>query len=219
VYSYWKIKKAQNTLSEPILSFGDGSDFLKKYEVNSGAVYLSATSLNESQSNFGRHALFVPILYNMALQSINQQAIAYTIGTKKITLKKLYQEESPLKLSKGNFEIIPKQLYKENKVEIFLKDELKEAGFYQLKRQDKVLRTIAFNFNRNESELSLYSVNEFVQYAKLKGVNIKVIDSNIDTLSNNIKSLSKGNSLWKYFVLLALIFIGLEILFLRILKG
>lgn len=218
-YSYWKIKESQNTLSEAILSFGDNSIFLKKYEVNSGAIYLSATSLSETQSNFGRHALFVPILYNMALQSVNQQAIAYPIGANKITLKKFYQEESPLKLSKGNLEIIPKQLYKENSVDLFLKDELKEAGFYQVKRQDQVLKTIAFNFNRKESDLSLYTTEEFEQHAKLSHLNIKIINSNIDTLSTQIKSLSKGDSLWKYCVLLASLFIALEILFLRILKG
>lgn len=218
-FSYWNLSSAQNTLTEPILTFRNGNDFLKKYTINSGAVYLSAVGLNDEQSNFSNHALFVPILFNMALQSVNPQELAYTLGEESIVIKQITQKESPLVLKRGKQELIPKQVYRNNSVEIVLGNELTEAGHYQLYQGDEFLQTISFNFSRKESDLIKYNPGSFLDEAKLIGLDVSIIEGEAEFLGELIKSEKSGKKLWKYFIALSLLFIALEILFLRILKG
>ena len=217
-YLSWSILTNSNTITEPILSFGNGSSYLEKYELSSGNIFLSSSNLSTNSSNFGKHALFVPIVYNMALQSSSVRETSYILDEVKIEIKGIKASESPLRMKRGNNEWIPKQNWKENSVEIFLRDQIFEPGFYQLIKDDKVIETLAFNYNRNESDLAYYEVGEFQAQAMEKGLQIVVIDSNLESLSASIGEMDKSQNLWKYFVMLSLFFIGLEILFLQILK-
>ena len=217
-YQSWLIQNNPNTVSERILAFANGNSFLEKFELNSGTIFLCASNLNEQISNFGKHALFVPNMYNMALQSSRIGQTSYLIDETKITLTAIQSSESPLKMKKGNYEWIPKQVWKENSVEIYLREQIAEPGFYELVQNENVIETLAFNYNRNESDLSQFTVNQFEEHAATNDLLIEVIDGNLDSLSASINNMDKAQTLWKYYILLSLFFIGLEILFLRILK-
>jgi len=217
-FNSWTIKRDQNNVSEQILVFTNGTAFLKKYELNSGTLFLCASNLNSTASTFGKHALFVPSIYNMALQSARLRKTSYLIDDKSIVLNAMKASESPLKLKKGTYEWIPKQNWKKNSVELLLRNQVEEPGFYSVLQDNKVIEQIAFNYNRNESNLEQFTAEQFELQAEQNGVTIEVLSSNNDSLSASINALGKDQALWKYFILLSLIFIGLEILFLRILK-
>ena len=217
-YQTWAIQQDQNSISEQLFTFANGTSFLKKYEVNSGELYLCASNLNSTSGNFGKHALFVPTIYNMALQSARRSSISYLMDETKIVLNAITASESPLKLKKGNYEWIPKQNWKDNSVEIYLKNKIIEPGFYSVLRDNKVLEQLAFNYNRKESDLKQFTAEEFKLQGEKQGLEIEILDGNTETLTANINALGKAQSLWKYFIALCLLFIGLEILFLRILK-
>lgn len=218
VYKSWTIKKDQNNISEQAFAFANGNPFLKKFELKSGSLFLCSSNLNAEASNFGKHALFVPSMYNMALQSSRINKTSYLIDDTKITLRGIQPSESPIKLKKGNYEWIPKQSWKENSVEIFLRDQVTEPGFYEVLQNEKLIEKLAFNFNRKESNLKQFTAKEFKLEAEQKGLTIEILDANQESLSARINALGKTQALWKYFVMLCIIFIGLEILFLRILK-
>ena len=217
-YNSWIILQDQSSLSEQLLAFSNGTSFLKKYEVNGGAIFLCASNLNSNASNFGKHALFVPTIYNMALQSAKVSKTSYLMDDTKIVLTAIKASESPVKLKKGNYEWIPKQNWKENSVEIFLRSKIFEPGFYSVIQDGKVIEHLAFNFNRNESDLSQFSAEEFKIQAENKGLKVEVLNGSAETLTATINALGKAQGLWKYFIILSLIFIVLEISFLRILK-
>ena len=217
-YNSWTILPSQNNISEQILAFANGTSFLKKYEVNSGALFLCASNLNSNAGNFGKHALFVPTVYNMALQSARVSKTSYLMDDTKIVLNAIKASEAPIKLKKGNYEWIPKQNWKEYSVEIFLKNKIIEPGFYSVMQDGKEIEKLAFNYNRNESDLTQFSAEEFKLQAEQSGLTVEVLNGNTETLKATINSLGKAQGLWKYFIILSLIFIALEILFLRILK-
>ena len=128
-YHSWIIREDQNSISEQLIAYANGSSFLKKYEINSGALFLCASNLNRNASNFGKHALFVPTLYNMALQSARRIQTSYQMDDSKIVLNAVQASESPIKFKKGDYEWIPKQKWKENSVDIFLNNAITEPGF------------------------------------------------------------------------------------------
>ena len=217
-YNSWTIKQEQNNVSEEILAFANGTAFLKKYELNNGSLFLCASNLNATSSTFGKHALFVPSIYNMALQSARVSKTSYSIDETKIVISAIKNSESPIKLKKGNYEWIPKQNWKENSVEIFLRNQITEPGFYNVMQNNVVIDQLAFNYNRNESDLKQFTTEEFKLQAEQKGLTVEMLNGNTDTLSASINAIGKPQALWKHFIVLGLIFIGLEILFLRILK-
>ncbi len=217
-YHSWIIREDQNSISEQLIAYANGSSFLKKYEINSGALFLCASNLNRNASNFGKHALFVPTLYNMALQSARRIQTSYQMDDSKIVLNAVQASESPIKFKKGDYEWIPKQKWKENSVDIFLNNAITEPGFYSVIQNDKVIEQLAFNYNRNESDLEQFTIEEFKLQAEQKGLLIEFLNGDAESLSASINALGKAEGLWKYFIILSLIFIALEILFLRILK-
>lgn len=216
--SHWQIAVPTNSIQEEVLGLRNGDAFLTKHSVGEGQVYLSAVGLTRKQSNFQDHALFVPILFNMGLQSVNNHPIAYFLGEQKIELAINGVSESPLVLEKNGIEFIPKQEIKRNKAILFIDNTMQEAGHYQLKRDGLLLRHLSFNYNRKESDLDTYETEGLKEYASNTGLNITLFDAKDEFLSESIRNNSIGKTLWKYFVILALFFLGLEILFLRILK-
>lgn len=217
-YNSWIIQQNQNSISEQLLAFSNGTSFLKKYEINSGALYLCASNLSTNASNFGKHALFVPTIYNMALESARRIQTSYQMNDSKIVLNAIQASESPIKFKKGDYEWIPKQKWKENSVDIFLGNSISEPGFYSVIQDNKVIEQLAFNYNRDESDLKKFKVEEFKEQAAQKGLTIEFLNGDAETLSASINALGKAAGLWKYFIILSLIFIALEILFLRIIK-
>jgi len=96
---------------------------------------------------------------------------------------------------------------------------IKNAGFYDLKLDEEITGKLAFNYDRNESDMSMYSESE------LAGINpanskIKVISTALQAnISGTITEKDKGIVLWKWFIISALIFLAIETLLLRFFKN
>lgn len=219
VKSRWIYSLNTRSLNTPILSFNDNTDFLLKTKIGKGKLYLSASGLSEKESNLVNQAIFVPLLYNMALQSANYAPLYYQLRQERIALPKDIMQnpaESPVHLVGNQIDIIPRQQYVNGELIIELGQELRKAGHYQLLRKNEKLGTIALNYDRRESELYFLEEKELIQAAELQGLNIKILNEAGSILTNSINQYKEGIPLWKYFILLALIFIGIEILFLRL---
>jgi hypothetical protein len=104
---------------------------------------------------------------------------------------------------------------------IFLTDnhQIKDAGIYQLLDADdrKPIQSIAFNFNRIESEMEMNSPTEIQEKFSAEG--IKVYDHTDLPLNSLIKQEENGKPLWRLFIILALLFIAIEVILLRFWKN
>jgi len=218
VNSYWQINSSTNTLSEKVLSFQNQDAFLSKSETKTSLIYLSSVGLSSPNSNFSNHALFVPIIYNMALQSVKRKPVYYNLNEQIVTLKNIKRDESPVHIIGNGVDFIPKQQYIQNQLQINLSASIKSAGHYAISRNNKRIQSISFNYKRDESNLESYEVNEIKEKAKILGLNFVVIDKDINQLEKTINEFDKGTALWKYFIILALVFLGVEISLLRFLK-
>ena len=94
---------------------------------------------------------------------------------------------------------------------------MQEAGFYDLflNPEDKLAK-FAFNYDRKESELDYYSGDDLINYVGPLVNVIETTDSAI--LTAKIEERSKGIVLWRWCIILSLIFLALEVLLLRFWK-
>ena len=192
--------------SAPVLQFEDGKPFLSARN----NVYLFSAPINSDNSSFKNSPLIVPTLYNIGKQSFKIPELYYTIGTENtfdvaIQLK----QDDILSLVHDNISIIPKQQFFNNKVVISTTDEPSIAGTYLVKNRNESIKNVSFNYNRVESQLNYHDINSS------KNINVS---NSITDIFDSIKSDAEINSLWKWFVIFALLLLLIEMLILKYFK-
>ena len=212
---YFSFVERNSTNKESLLSFTGGRLYFAKYGVDDGAVYLAATGLNPADGNLARHPVFVPLMYRLALSAENETALYYNIGAdnaligKKISLGK----NQTLKLTAKNFEAIPEIRQVDGKTIIYVADQIKAPGFYNLNLADSLIAVYSFNISRSESDMHYLKSSEL---SKLAGKNnLKIYDTDKDVVKLISGSNKIGQTLWKLCLILSLIFIAAEILLIR----
>ncbi|MBD1392334.1 BatA domain-containing protein [Mucilaginibacter glaciei] len=194
-----------------------GQSIWEGYNSGKGKVYLSAVPLDESFSNLPVHALFVPIMFRVAILSGHDQPLFYTLGNNQPveTVAVQSTDKQLLKMVKGPQAIIPDVQQQEGSTMLYLPDQLRETGLYELKKQDSLAAVIAFNDNRSESDLS-YLTDAQLRDLPVQKANVlngdKLNTTNIGGTANS------GLQLWKLCIILALLFLVAETLLIRFYK-
>lgn len=206
------------TSKQDILQVPGRRSFFSQYSIGKGKVYLSAVALSEESSNLVRHSVFVPLMYQSAFLSLRDNRLFYTLGKdqflefNRITLA----ANQMLKLKKGAFEAIPDIRASDNGTRLFISDQVREKGTYQLLKGDSLLSVFAFNDNRQESDLSYLSKAELSK--KFPARKVEIFEPGRGSVQNTIKAVNNGLQLWKLCLILALVFLALEIFLARFYK-
>jgi hypothetical protein len=200
--AHFKIK-SNNT---PIFSFVNKEAFL----VSENKAYLFTSSLNSQNSNFKNSPLVVPTFYNMGRNSVSPTDIFnFTNQAASFQINANLAKDDVIKMQKDEQILIPQQRsYTENT--IIKTNELDlEAGTYEVVYQDSIYQFLSFNYPRTESELNYLQNSQLEDKAKL---------SNINSFFENELRLKEVNQFWKTLLILAILFLILEVLALRYLK-
>lgn len=212
---------SRSRAEEVLLRYRDGGSFVSKYSFNNGNLFLCAAPLDTDVSNLVQNGeVFVPLLYKMALATAKDSRIAYIIGKDEVieTDNKTEGTETIYKLKGKAEEFIPGQKSLGNKVILNVNNQVREAGFYSLFLEEKeILGKFAFNYDRRESNLVYFTDIELKDKG---GELIDVIAANTKAdFKEIIGERSRGLVLWKYCLLIALVFLLIEVLLLRFWKG
>lgn len=223
VLKHYEFSGSSRSNREVIMKLQGGSAFLNKFEFGTGKIYLFAVSLHSSFSNLTRHAIFVPTLYKIALLSEHEQKLFNSIGHNNTydTDVNSMNGEGVFHLvnNEKKFDIIPGQKSSANFVKLFFDDQVKESGNYDLKLNNKSTGIISFNYDRNESVMSFYDKSDLQKIIEQDHLtNIKVLETSAKGLTAQLLELNEGIKLWKWCILLVLIFLGIEILLLKFWK-
>lgn len=213
------VSPAAATASEPVMMLEDGSPFLMVYPCGQGRVMLSAVPLDDSFGDAHRNALFFVPLHNVAIMNVKQGRLYNTIGldefaavsNKSTSAEKVYT----VKALDKSLDFIPEQRLAGNEVMLYFHSQVEKAGLYDVYLDDVKITSLAFNYNRSESDLDYYDQDEL---KKMTDGQAQLIDARLKDLSKNISDSFNGTALWRYFVLFALLCIIAEICILRFWK-
>ncbi len=222
VSRHYVISKSSHSSEEYLLKLQNGDMFLSKYDVGKGKLYLSAVSLNASFSSFPKHAVFVPTLYKIGMYSQGKEPLFYTIGNDEtIECPDMLTGENVFHIKSLNtdFDVIPEHKSIDAKTEIFVHNQITNAGSYNLYAGKDLITGISFNFNRKESDLSCYSSDELKKLAAEKNLNnFNVLEVGAQNLKQSLIEIEQGRKLWKICIVLALLFLAVEVLLLRFMR-
>jgi len=216
--SQWLISENYDRIKEDLIEFKDGTPLLRKYSIGEGQLYLFTSSLMNENNTMGRHAIFVPTFYNMALYSQEKERLYHYLNAPLIQLDKINAVESPVHIVGKGIDLIPQQEYSNGGLNIRLNNQIKKAGHYQLIREGENLGMISLNYSRDESDFSIVDEVEMEEFIKQGKAVVNTYKEQAEALSQAIKNTEQGKPLWKYFIILALLFMAVEILLLRIFK-
>ncbi|WP_224744349.1 BatA domain-containing protein [Pontibacter aquaedesilientis] len=207
--------------SEDVLKFRGGAPFLSRFDRGQGQVFLMAASLDPAQNELVSHALFVPVMYRLAIGSYKQeQQIAYRLNgsTISIPVADRARREGVYKLVKDSVEFIPEQQLRGGKLIFTAPAEMGEAGFYELRRNDASVASFAFNYDKPESLLAQYSPSELKNFIRADMTNVHVYEyGDSFSVKGEFEKRFFGVKLWKYCLILCLIFLMAEIALIRFL--
>ena len=196
VNQYFKIK----TNAPKILSLQDNSPFL----IGNDKIFLFTASLSIENSNYKSSPLIVPTFYNMGINSLKLPQLYTVIGNSSaIDIPLKLSKNNILKLTKNGYEFIPQQKSFANKVTLTFSENPKTDGIYSILNQNKLLKNISFNYERKESDL---------KYIDFSTVNANTKKVSIPAVFHEIEKDNTVSELWKWFAILALLFILIEVL-------
>lgn len=214
-----------NNTGTALLKFKNNQPFLSQFTASKGKVYLAASPVNLTYSNFPKHALFVPVLYKIASLSKSQERLSYSFQEPNIALKvNNTGTDQVYKLRKDKFEIIPPQRKISNQLIFELPQvsqtsasEMPESGYYELSLNDTTEHILAFNYDKRESQMNTYSADELKKIFAGKK-NVQVYDLVKEgNFADDFKARNVGRNLWKYCLIAALLFLLTEIALIRLL--
>lgn len=223
VFKHVQIDKKRFSNSLMIISLQNGTSFFTLSKIGSGNVFCFASQLGKDWTNFADNALFVPIMYKIAMLGGQMSQLSYTLGVDKDImindLTAFSEGDVRIRDAQGNFEMIPMVDMRNNRALIRLYDELPGAGFYTINKGDEVIETTAWNDSRKESKMKFLDREEVDKILKDNGLNVLAVMKADEIHSNDVMEMMVRRSmLWKSFILLSLISLLIEILVLRFWK-
>jgi hypothetical protein len=201
-----------------VLKLRNDLNFLSGFK-DHGTVFILATPLQDKFTSFHRHALFVPVMYRIAAISKRSfERFYYNLNEPAINLKldSLHKQDI-FNLTDSDTELIPNQRISTNELILEMPKNTLKPGFYELKLQDKIKSVLAFDLDKAESYLEQMNLDEINASFSVDD-NVKIFDVNdADNFSNEIKKNKFGVPLWKYAIILSLLFLLAEGLLIRFL--
>ncbi|MFD2786925.1 BatA domain-containing protein [Hymenobacter rubripertinctus] len=204
-----------------IMRLRDGESYLAGFPSGNGTVYVFSAPFSAPYSDFTRHPLFVPVLYRLAMQSYQQeQQPAYRLNQQSISVRlpalAPQGPETIYRLVQDSLSFIPVHRQQGGLLRLEVPPGLRQPGFYTLQQAGKPVTTVAFNFDKRESDLASYSVDELRQLVGPNRPNVQVYATGSgQTAAARYKATRVGVPLWRYCIWGALVCLLLEALLLR----
>ncbi|MFY0601192.1 MAG: BatA domain-containing protein [Cyclobacteriaceae bacterium] len=183
-------------------------------------VFAFSHPLSKDYTNLHKHGLFLPLMYKLAFSNRKSPVLSYSIEDRFIPLRNdsIYSYGGGLKLVSGEQVLVPQLRNIDGEFSLEIPSVLHEPGFYELRVNDNQIRTLAFNLSKIESDLASFSNEEIEKMVEGRS---NVYFQSIDDVGTYTEELNQSNEalpLWKYALLLTLIFLIAELTLLRLFR-
>ena len=217
------VRLRTNGIPTSLMNLKNGDPLLLSETVGKGQVFVMATALNSAWSDLSDNALFVPMMVKAAFVGGKMDRLFYTIGVDKMMVLNDMNIEGDHAFLFANadrsFELMPASEVRNGKVNLYMNDDLPQAGFYDLLVNDTVNRVTAWNASRVESKMDFADRDAIAPVFEKAGFDVAaVLDTNEFATADLVSAMAHQSSQWKLFALIALLALLGEIAVLRFWK-
>lgn len=194
-----------------IVRLDNNLPFISSQKTENNVIYWIGSPLSTNTTNFTQSPLIVPIFYNFAKSSLKTSQLYYVINSDiSLDIKTKIGKDNVLKITNGTSEFIPLQTVSQNSVRLKPENNIIKSGFYNVLSNNTTIKTLAFNYNREESALNDVNLESIV-----KNQNNVIISPSIRDAFNEINNQQKINWLFKWFLAFSVLFLLIEMLILK----
>jgi len=207
-----------------LLWFQNNDKALSSINYENGKVWVFAFPLENKNEAFARDVLFVPTIYNIVLYSLPNQEMSYVVGRN--TFYEIQGKQNinlnstiEIEMKKTGEKFIPSKNISNRGTQIEFPGQIQNDGHYLILNEDTIIASMAFNYDRKESDLRYFNENELqdkIEISQLK--NAYVVQNSGNNFSEIFDEIQNGKQLWKWCILLALLFILSEAAIIRFLN-
>ena len=219
IYKYHTVQLNNTLPHNRIMSLENQAPIFIESKVSNGLVFTFTIFPGDTWTDFHVKTIFTPVMFRTT-QIMNQtqnvqsgQEIGFykpmNIPTTKKALINLIDAE-------GNA-IPPEQYARGGATTLsFEKMDIRE-GNYDIVQEEELLEKISFNISDQESRLKFLSRSELEERLTQTGLGrIEVLGASSEEVKTRIEVEKDGFPLWKYFIIIALICLGIEVLILQL---
>ena len=225
-----------NLRGEAYLRYRTGDPYLlalRNAATAAKQIFVFTTPLRQEFTGLYRHGIFVPVMYRLASMGKSLETpLYYSVDDPTVVLRTKQWEQrendaattaAVYRLLHDDQEVIPAQRIVNQRLIMELPPDRLEAGFYDLRRSSATvadslpLVTLSFNVDEQESRIEPYSQEEI--NAQIGGApHVSVYEAeDVETFSAQLQNQNNQQSFWRYTLLLALLFLLIEVLLIRFL--
>ncbi|WP_277613063.1 BatA domain-containing protein [Odoribacter lunatus] len=198
--------------AEQLLSDKKGNILLAIQNSGHGKLYISTFSFAPDNSDMVYHPLFVPIMVNMSYNLNSNLNTSWFLNSNKQLYLQPYQSDNDnhifVRNENNTVEFIPeiRKDFSGNLIMVNTK-ELKEAGLYNVIRDNHTIDIIACNYDRSESQMQFCHSEEIQKHfpeARTEEIKTTQFDHNSELIKEIV--LQDNNHYFaSWFILLALL--------------
>ena len=213
-----------NYSATPLMTWQDNSPLLASATYGKGRSWICSVSSLKSESTFPSHALFPVALIRAAESSVQETPLYYVTGKSAYLQCNHVPSNSEglmqFKALNSSNEFVANARTIGTTTDVYFPEEMKEEGHFTLLDETQPILPIAMNYTRGESALDYYNPDELKSLASQSGlVSFDVEEASAEVLQNLATQLGGGITLWYYLVIAALIFLALEIVWIKLWKN
>lgn len=209
---------------QQVLAFPNGDAALSELLTGNGKFYVFSFPLCKVNQSFLHDILFVPTLYNIVLNSFPRQNLSYTVGASTFYHLQAFQVPNltnPIELLHlaTNTTIVPNRTITGLGIHLDFSGLIQNDGHYNIRNDNTTITTLAFNYDRAESDLRYFAPEELKNILDQNQIkNAEIVSDTKQKFEQIIDELHKDRSLRIWFLLAALLFILAEIIIIRFMK-
>lgn len=224
IKGHFQFENNSQSTEANLLWFQNKDKALSSVNFENGKVWVFAFPLDKKNESFARDILFVPTLYNIVLYSLPNQEMSFVVGRNtfyEIQGKQNISLDSKIEIEnrKKGEKFIPSKNNSARGTLIEFPGQIVNDSHYLILNEDTVIGSMAFNYDRKESDLRYFSNSELqdkIETAQLK--NAQVVENAEKNFSEIFDEIQNGRQFWKLCILLALLFILAEVAIIRFWK-
>ncbi len=192
---------------EWLYQLSDQSPFAQIYKQN-GRIFVINTPILPRNTDFEQAAsLIVPLFYQIGKARNTAQNLFYITGEKNHwKIKASLKPDETIELTGSDESFVPFQINQYKRIAVTTDELPARAGIYNIMYQNRKIGSVAYNYNRKENLTQYLEIPENEYVHKL---------TSIKSFVTQQQEFFKSQSLWQWFLSLALLFLLIEMLLIR----
>ena len=210
---------------QTLIGLSSGFPFLEEVRDGRGVAFLMAVAPDLRWSDLPQRGLFIPLLYRAVYYlSASESVAGEQLGVGEpgeLRLTGVEEDAEPLRLVAPDGEaFVPEQRSLFGAVLLQIQPDVRAPGIYDVRAGDDLVRRVAFNLPRRESDLRTSAPEAAAEaLTEATGLRVEVFDATQEDgeidLAEALVAEQTGVELWNVFLMLALGFMVAEMLVAR----